>query len=925
LPRLRLTCGIQGLDDLCVRFIINLPPEELESVERICFQVEEAQWFYEDFIRPLDPHLPSLSLRAFSLRIFQHCPLFSQWSAQHHTTAFAEFLAYKSRVPVRGAIILNEAMDEVVLVKGWKKGASWSFPRGKINKDEDDLDCAIREVYEETGYDIKAAGLVKEPKDMKFIEVTMREQHMRLYVFRGVPKETHFEPRTRKEISKIEWYKLTDLPTLKRHKHQDSNGGNLAINANKFYMVAPFLGPLKSWIAQQRKQDKRRSSQPASLAPPPLAEETVTEDEIDIKGGPQKPGLLKAMSHGPSDLPEVSLLRAQDGPVDPSSHLEMLLNTNINRPQQELISPMRKAPPNVDSAKSSALLALLRGDSTAELRAGPNTPLEQMSFPSDVHRSPGQLQPHQTSFSYITPPAPYPISPDENRYRQQIPRDQHSIFRHQPQFDVFKPEASMAPPDLAPTVAPAFQQFARPVPPVSPYQRTGDSKFSHQQTGEPRISFVPPASALPKLTTHTRALLDVFKTGHPVAQRGPEAADVPSTRLPRGIVTTTMPERTRSQLEVSIQTPWSAADSTPTSRALVHHITDKSLPSTVVHRPKSAQQASLLDLFRQSSIDVAPASSAVPQATSQNPPVELAASSTIHRSEAKISPVDDSLNLLKKGSEAGKTHIKKRTGARTVGEGETSATVSGPLNQPHFDGILKPRKQASNGLGRSPVASDRTLYDPKQPTPIKILARPDDNKRSPARSPRASKAVVAAPSPKRTPMPREQVKPFQPQILRRPQTVESQSAATPAISIMATKSQTASCIEDLPKSSTPVETQPMARRSISRQPSDANTHRQTLLSLFNQPASTTDNPTTPRTFQIPQDVVSPLMTNQMVKPLEERSVHGMEPISTRSRVGSLASIASSSIRPPIEKRQTTAGDKAFLLGYLGRIASREGE
>ncbi|KAA6408462.1 MAG: decapping enzyme Dcp2 [Lasallia pustulata] len=104
------------LDDLCVRFIINLPQEELESVERICFQVEEAQWFYEDFIRPLDPNLPSLSLRNFCLRIFQHCPLLSEFSTYHHSTAFSEFLAYKTRVPVRGAIMLNDAMDEVVLV-----------------------------------------------------------------------------------------------------------------------------------------------------------------------------------------------------------------------------------------------------------------------------------------------------------------------------------------------------------------------------------------------------------------------------------------------------------------------------------------------------------------------------------------------------------------------------------------------------------------------------------------------------------------------------------------------------------------------------------------------------------------------------------------------------------------------------------------
>lgn len=97
--------------------------------------------------------------------------------------------------------MLNEAMDQVVLVKGWKKGANWSFPRGKINKAEDDLDCAIREVYEETGFDIAMAGVVPVQSEQKYIEVTMREQHMKMFVFKGVPQDTMFAPRTRKEIS----------------------------------------------------------------------------------------------------------------------------------------------------------------------------------------------------------------------------------------------------------------------------------------------------------------------------------------------------------------------------------------------------------------------------------------------------------------------------------------------------------------------------------------------------------------------------------------------------------------------------------------------------------------------------------------------------------------------------------------------------
>ena len=84
-------------------------------------------------------------------------------------------MAYKERVPVCGAILISQYWDkvrpppppvpqlaprtprqslltpctlgdQVLLVKGWQKGASWSFPRGKINKQETEGMCAVREV-----------------------------------------------------------------------------------------------------------------------------------------------------------------------------------------------------------------------------------------------------------------------------------------------------------------------------------------------------------------------------------------------------------------------------------------------------------------------------------------------------------------------------------------------------------------------------------------------------------------------------------------------------------------------------------------------------------------------------------------------------------------------------------------------------------
>lgn len=61
------------------RFIINVPVEELSSIERICFQIEQAYWYYEDFVREQNPNLPYYNLKNFSakyilfyFKLFQH-------------------------------------------------------------------------------------------------------------------------------------------------------------------------------------------------------------------------------------------------------------------------------------------------------------------------------------------------------------------------------------------------------------------------------------------------------------------------------------------------------------------------------------------------------------------------------------------------------------------------------------------------------------------------------------------------------------------------------------------------------------------------------------------------------------------------------------------------------------------------------------
>jgi mRNA-decapping enzyme subunit 2 len=123
-----------------------------------------SHWFYEDFVRESNPQFPSLPLKRFSQIFFRACPVLHQWNSNFEI-AFNNFMQYKIRVPVCGAIMLNDTWEKVctprpgstrpvltivpqcILVKGWKSSAGWGFPKGKINQDEEPHKCAVREVH----------------------------------------------------------------------------------------------------------------------------------------------------------------------------------------------------------------------------------------------------------------------------------------------------------------------------------------------------------------------------------------------------------------------------------------------------------------------------------------------------------------------------------------------------------------------------------------------------------------------------------------------------------------------------------------------------------------------------------------------------------------------------------------------------------
>ncbi|CAI4050197.1 hypothetical protein N7582_004855 [Saccharomyces uvarum] len=221
------------LEDLLVRFIINCPNEDLSSVERELFHFEEASWFYTDFIKLMNPTLPSLKIKSFAQLIIKLCPLIWKWDIRVDE-ALQQFSKYKKSIPVRGAAIFNENLSKILLVQGTESD-SWSFPRGKISKDENDIDCCIREVKEEIGFD-----LTDYIDENQFIERNIQGKNYKIFLISGVSEIFNFKPQVRNEIDKIEWF---DFKKMSKTLYKSNV---------KYYLINSMMRPLSMWLRHQR-------------------------------------------------------------------------------------------------------------------------------------------------------------------------------------------------------------------------------------------------------------------------------------------------------------------------------------------------------------------------------------------------------------------------------------------------------------------------------------------------------------------------------------------------------------------------------------------------------------------------------------------------------------------------------------------------
>ena len=93
-------------------------------------------------------------------------------------------------------MLIDKSLEYVLLVQGYFASSnSWGFPKGKVNEGEKSIDCAIREVQEEIGYDISS----KINRRISFSRYNNKAL-TQLFAVSDVEMDFDFRPHLNKEI-----------------------------------------------------------------------------------------------------------------------------------------------------------------------------------------------------------------------------------------------------------------------------------------------------------------------------------------------------------------------------------------------------------------------------------------------------------------------------------------------------------------------------------------------------------------------------------------------------------------------------------------------------------------------------------------------------------------------------------------------------
>jgi mRNA-decapping enzyme subunit 2 len=470
-------------------------------------------------------------------------------------------------------------------------------------------------------------------------------------------------------------------------------------------MVAPFIGPLKQWVKQQRKRDKMHGG--LNAPEPVLVEDSGVGTDMeamapeladnDMAEARHFQSLLSRLNQSTS-IPQDSELVGDDGSNrtnELAAQLKKLLSVGGSvEPSTTTHQPTHaiNPPPPVQGA---SLMSLLQPSMPS---LPPQTPFEQIDTSPQQTRTPHYSHPGLENFDQRGPPPNFPFSPESL----------NQLYHHQPGGMQF-------PPGHAPGPVPFQHNHQIPFAPQhhhqggiqisgqGPHGQNPPHHFVHEAASQPfhplagqqPLSHLPmhmsgpPASDLPKpkLSAHSLSLLDAFKSPQPDASQG-NMLDQHSQAL-AFVSPQSQPSVQAHQVSL-LQAFGAQPQGAMQAQESRTELEGARVP---VSQQKTVQVNTLLDLFRR-----APSGNSFSDVGSVERPAELAPP------VAELSAVTPQNSKFNKTVTSKPLQVKTLLPPSHMRAGQlTSATVSGPLNAPDFDSVVrnKPPVELGNGQEQS--------------------------------------------------------------------------------------------------------------------------------------------------------------------------------------------------------------------------------
>jgi len=239
-PKLR-----EALEKCSLRFIDFLPSEILYDPPRLCFEIQEAYWYYNDHLLANDKRdLPPLKqIGFFSLMLRASSTLRGLYAPEKMQKQLTgPWDKYCQCIQWLGAAIVDRDYKKCLMIQPWV-GNKWKFPGGKIEKGETHVEGAIREILEETGIDISSTIC----KDDHAEKGTWDQYPAKLFFVAQGLQDGDCLPKANKEVGKIAWVPLSRLPGWTT----DEAGTTKSSKKLQFSEVAGFVPGLQRWVVSR--------------------------------------------------------------------------------------------------------------------------------------------------------------------------------------------------------------------------------------------------------------------------------------------------------------------------------------------------------------------------------------------------------------------------------------------------------------------------------------------------------------------------------------------------------------------------------------------------------------------------------------------------------------------------------------------------